>query len=234
MSRENAKTSFTKEEHDKMQDLVAQLEKVPDSSSNEAHNLRNKLRKKYGLYWSEIPGSPAYTVENFKYLFANGTLKICDAETSPVMAPVVQEKEENKPNHDGRKDSDEYYVIDLCDEVLGKKAERQKTFDFLKGDKGHKLPVDAYYPDLKLAIEYHERQHSEEVAFFDRRMTVSGVSRGEQRKIYDARRAEVLPQHGIELIVISFSDFGTKKKLERKRLRDIEIVREKLKAFVNI
>jgi len=40
------------------------------------------------------------------------------------------------------------------------------------------LPVDAYYPTLRLAVEYRERQHSEPVPFMDRRQTVSGCSRG--------------------------------------------------------
>ena len=101
-----------------------------------------------------------------------------------------------------RKNSDEHYVIDLCDEILGLKASRQHTFDFLRGDgePGRKLPVDAYYPNLKLVVEYKERQHTESVAFFNKKTTVSGVSRDEQRRIYDQRRRNVLPKHGIQLI----------------------------------
>ena len=91
---------------------------------------------------------------------------------------------------------DESYVIDLCDEVLNEKALRQHRFDFLKGDAGTKLPVDAYYKSKNLVVEYNERQHTESVALFDKKKTISGVSRGEQRKIYDKRRTEVLPQHG--------------------------------------
>ncbi len=77
-----------------------------------------------------------------------------------------------------RKDSDEFYVIDLCDEVLGLKASRQHTFDFLRGDgtPGRRLLVDAYYPELNLVVEYRERQHSESVAFFDKKNAVSGVN----------------------------------------------------------
>ena len=51
-----------------------------------------------------------------------------------------------------RNKSDESYVIDLCDEVLKQKAFRQHRFDFLKGDSGTKLPVDAYYSSLNLVI----------------------------------------------------------------------------------
>lgn len=129
----------------------------------------------------------------------------------------------------GRAGSDEYYVIGLCNEALGQVGEQQYKFPFLLGDTGRALPVDAYYQDLDLVIEYYERQHTEEVKFFNRRMTVSRVSRGEQRKIYDERRRTELPKHGIKLVVISYSDFGTTKKLKREHDRDLEVVKEILK-----
>ena len=91
------------------------------------------------------------------------------------------------------------------------------------------MPVDAYYRDLDLVVEYYERQHTEEVRFFNRRMTVSGVSRGEQRKIYDERRRTELPKHGIKLVVISYTDFGTSKTLVRNHDADLAVVKEILK-----
>jgi hypothetical protein len=77
-------------------------------------------------------------------------------------------------------------VIDLCDEIPGEKASRQHRFPWLVGDKGkdgqtRTHPVDTYYEGQGLVIEYRERQHFEAVPFFDRRNTVSGVGRGEQR-----------------------------------------------------
>lgn len=128
------------------------------------------------------------------------------------------------------KNRDEVYVIDLCDEVLGMKSSRQHRFPFLLGDSGKTLPVDAYYEQLSLVVEYCERQHTEAVAFFDRKQTVSGVSRGEQRWIYDERRKEILPQHNIRLVNISYSDFDydSQKRIVRNHQRDLEIVRKKL------
>lgn len=81
----------------------------------------------------------------------------------------------------GRSGSDEYYVVGLCNEALGLEGEQQYKFPFLVGDSGRALPVDAYYRGLNLVVEYYERQHSEEVKFFNRRMTVSGVSRRDSR-----------------------------------------------------
>jgi hypothetical protein len=126
---------------------------------------------------------------------------------------------------------DERYIINLCDSILSKKAIRQHRFDFLKGDSGRKLPVDAYYPDLNLVIEFHEIQHTEAVPFFDRKATVSDVPRGEQRRIYDQRRREILPRHGIILIEFSVTDFPHKsrKKLLRILKEDREIIRNKLR-----
>lgn len=129
-------------------------------------------------------------------------------------------------------DRDEIYVIDLCDEILGLKAKRQHRFPFLLGDSGTRLPVDAYYEEINLVVEYCERQHSESVPFFDRRLTVSGVGRGEQRRIYDERRRELLPKHGIRLVNIAYYDFeyDSRKRIVRDHQQDIQIVRRKLEV----
>lgn len=133
-----------------------------------------------------------------------------------------------------RIDSDEYYVIGLCNEVLKREASQQHCFEFLLGDTGRRLPVDAYYEDLNLVIEYYESQHTESTPFFDNKKTVSGVPRGEQRRLYDERRRTELPKHGIKVIILRYSDFGTTKRLKRdNREHDIEVVRKKLAAFIS-
>jgi hypothetical protein len=131
--------------------------------------------------------------------------------------------------------SDESYIIDLCDEALGAPALRQHRFDWLRGDarpgkQGVRLPVDACYPELMLVVEYRERQHTESIPFMDRRMTVSGVDRGAQRAIYDQRRRDLLPQHGITLVELSYADFthDEKKCLCRHRDHDLTVVRQAL------
>jgi hypothetical protein len=131
---------------------------------------------------------------------------------------------------------DESYVIDLCDLVLGLRAKRQHRFDFLRGDSGRSLPVDAYYEigaDRKLVIEYREMQHSEAVGFFDKRLTCSGCNRAEQRRRYDELRRKVLPQHGIRLIELDYSSFqhSGRKRLKRNATKDEGVIREKLSEF---
>lgn len=130
---------------------------------------------------------------------------------------------------------DEHYVIGLCDAVLGRTSEAQKRFSFLRGDSarggaGRMLPVDAYYSDLNLVIEYHERQHSESVPHFDKRKTVSGVPRWRQRQIYDERRRKVLPKHGICLVILNYTEFSRKgkKRLERDRKLDLKVIKKRL------
>ena len=112
-----------------------------------------------------------------------------------------------------RADSDEAYVVDLCAAILRECASRQHRFDWLVGDPGRNgqsraLPVDAYYAAHRLVIEYRERQHDEPVAHFDKPdvLTVSGVHRGIQRRIYDDRRAVEIPAHGLRLIVVKPGD----------------------------
>jgi hypothetical protein len=91
------------------------------------------------------------------------------------------------------------------------------------------LPVDAYYPDARLVIEYRERQHSEPVAHFDKpdRMTVSGVHRGEQRKRYDALREREIPAHSLSLIIVKYSDLdvGRQGRLRRSVSQDRMVLR---------
>ena len=138
------------------------------------------------------------------------------------------------------KDSDESYVIDLCDSIIGIPASRQHKFDFLKGDKNLRgnsvrLPVDAYYEKLKLVVEYREKQHTEEVRFFDKpnKLTVSGVNRAEQRRIYDQRRRDILPQNGVELVEISYADFNynKQKKIIRNYKNDLNVIKSILRNY---
>ena len=132
---------------------------------------------------------------------------------------------------------DEQYVLDLCDEFLGMKAVRQHCFPFLTGDpdlRGNRrpLPVDGFYPELRLVVEYHERQHKERVGFFDDKPTVSGVPRGEQRRRYDARRRELLPLNGITLIVLGVDEFAHERAKRLLRISsDKVIVRRRLQEF---
>lgn len=170
---------------------------------------------------------------------------------APISALLVMDsKEKRQPGElnrkavvpalsKGRSHSDEYYILNLCDEVLGTKSVRQRKFPFLVGDPGVKgrctpLPVDGWYEPLKLVVEYNERQHTESVKLFDRRMTVSGVPRGEQRMIYDNRKLEVLPKHDIHVLVLSFLDFkhDSAKRLVRDRQADTKVITQKLLPFL--
>ena len=64
----------------------------------------------------------------------------------------------------------------------------------------------------------------------DRRLTVSGCLRGEQRRRYDERRRVVLPLHGIRLVELDYSMFAHdgRKRLRRSISEGIAEVRMKL------
>lgn len=222
-----SKASFTKSEAEEIIRLIEEKLKV---DSVKQKGIRDKIRK-IGFYASDYGFRDGYTVEQFL-----SVAKIIGSSTTPPMLKVEpikakkQAEQEIKPKSP-RSTSDESYIIDLCDEVLKLKALRQHRFDFLKGDSGTRLPVDAYYPSLNLVIEYKERQHTEAVNFFDKRQTVSGVGRGEQRAIYDQRRRDVLPKFGIQLIEFDYSEFEHTrgKKLVRSREDDLKVIRTRLR-----
>ena len=137
----------------------------------------------------------------------------------------------------GRETSDETYVLDLCDEVLGAPGQRQARFSWLTGDLGRDgrartLPVDSYWPQLDLVVEYREIQHDRPVKHFDKpdQLTVSGVHRGLQRALYDQRRDEQIPAHGIRLVVIKPAELTSNRqgRLLRHRHEDLRSLRARL------
>ena len=134
--------------------------------------------------------------------------------------------------------SDESYVVSLLDSILNRNAKRQHRFDFLRGDPGKRavctqLPVDAYYDDLSLVVEYWERQHTEATPFMDKRITCSGCDRGEQRRRYDQRKARVLRERGIKLLVLQYQMFecDARKRLRRKKDEDTAVICEQLQLI---
>lgn len=137
----------------------------------------------------------------------------------------------------GRETSDEAYVLNLCDRVLGEVGSRQHRFDWLMGDPGRsgrrvRLPVDGYWPFANLVVEYRERQHGQSVPHFDKpaRLTVSGVHRGIQRALYDALREELIPRHGIRLVIITPADLDATStgRLRRNEDHDVPAIRRLL------
>lgn len=133
-----------------------------------------------------------------------------------------------------RVESDEAYVVELCNQVLGETASPQHKFDWLLGDPGAngrraKLPVDAYWPGHQLVVEYRELQHDRATPHFDKpeKKTVSGVHRGEQRALYDARREAEIPAHGLRLVIIRPADLDANSsgRLRRNQAADVSALR---------
>jgi hypothetical protein len=64
----------------------------------------------------------------------------------------------------------------------------------------------------------------------DRCPTNSGVDGGARRVLYDQRRRDLLPRHGIALVQLSYADFphDEHKRLHRRRVEDLAVVREVL------
>ena len=107
-------------------------------------------------------------------------------------------------------------------------------FDFLRGDptlkqpKGVSLPVDAYYPDANLVLEFREGQHyGDRFLFRDGRITATGQTRKEQRLKYDKRRETVLPARGIRLLIIY--DY----QLVGDYQEDLSFIKEAIKELVS-
>lgn len=220
----NSRTTYSQSEAN---EIIALIKEKLKSDSARQKGIRAKIRKK-GFWASEFGFRDGYTVEDF--LSVVTIIGVSDTNVVNQLNVTPKVVVAQTPNIKLHKKSDESYVIDICDEILQLKASRQHHFDFLRGDTGIKLPVDAYYKSLNLVIEYREKQHTEEVKFFDHKMTSSGVTRDVQRRLYDERRRVKLPENGIKLIEIDYlhlEHFGSKK-LIRNREVDFEIIKELL------
>lgn len=137
-----------------------------------------------------------------------------------------------------RAESDEKYILDLVAEVLAEPDYRwQHRFPSLLGDPGQDgkrrpLPVDGYFPRHRLIVEYWERQHSAPVPIMDEGSTVSGVSRGHQRRLYDQRRQKWAEANGMRFVILDYRGFGTDQhgRLLRNPTQDRQIIANALQA----
>ncbi len=137
-----------------------------------------------------------------------------------------------------RGQSDEKYVLDLVSDVLAAPYSWQHTFPDLVGDPGVRgdrrpLPVDAFFPSLNLIVEYREKQHFQQVAIMDRRMTISGVPRSVQRRKYDEARQKWAERSGIRVLEIRFDELVHDRsgRLLRHRDEDRAVVALKVKQL---
>lgn len=138
-----------------------------------------------------------------------------------------------------KEESDEYYLVGLCNEFLEKEASHQHIFEDLLGDL-HKngktrtpLPIDAYYEDLKLAIEFSEKNYPED-DIFDKpeKKTISGGNRAAQRARYSTLKKKFLLKNEVKLIEIDYNKFNldSRFRLIRDLEKDTEIIQKALKG----
>ena len=152
--------------------------------------------------------------------------------TPNEVIPKISKKEQNLLDI---LNSDENYLLNLCDELLGKEASRKHTFDTLVGNlhkrgKGRtKLPLDAYYKDLKLVIEFFQTSNK----------PVSDLDEKEQARIaqikyYDELKKEAVLNKSFRYMKINFAQFECDEanKLVRNTENDIRVLKEILKDFL--
>ena len=174
-----------------------QLDKIPTAHAE---------RRSENVYWYVVRKGKAYT-------------------PNEIISPLTK-KEKGILNIEN---SDEFYLVNLCDELLNEKASRKHTFDTLVGrlhkrGKGRtKLPLDAYYEDLKLVIEFFEKNDSEETD-----------DRAAQRKFYDQRKKDALKKKEISIVDINYALFECDEhgRLIRDKEKDCRVLRNVLKEFV--
>jgi hypothetical protein len=100
--------------------------------------------------------------------------------------------------------------VSLLTELLDEPPQQEARFGWAVGDvsprtgRAVQLPFDAYWRSRNLLVEIDEDQHSTPTPHFDKPdvLTVSGVHRGDQRRLYDARKRAAARDAGFTLIEI--------------------------------
>lgn len=144
---------------------------------------------------------------------------------------LISKKEQNALNI---QNSDEFYLVNLCDELLHHKASRKHTFDTLVGNlhkrgKGRtKLPLNAYYEDLKLVIEFHRKSEAID------KLSTKEQERIAQIKYYNQLKKKAILKKNLQLIEINYASFECNKanKLIRNTEADKHILKNMLKDFL--
>ncbi|MEP4535011.1 MAG: hypothetical protein ABJ004_18090 [Cyclobacteriaceae bacterium] len=136
-------------------------------------------------------------------------------------------------------ESDEHYLITLCDELLKESASRKQTFGFILGDY-HKdgrtrslLPVDAFYPGHNLVIELEREGDLDRVDNPNRKIE-NGLTRARQKAIYADRKRNALTERGVKFIEIQYESFdqNDENELVRDKEKDLKVLSDYLKAFL--
>ncbi|EDP97507.1 hypothetical protein U8527_04120 [Kordia algicida OT-1] len=184
-------------------DAASQLDKIPSVHAE---------RKKENTYWYLVRAGKEYSPKE--------------------EIPEISKKEQRLLDI---KNSDENYLLDLSDELLNKKASRKHTFDTLVGNlhkrgKGRtKLPLDAYYQDLKLVIEFFQKEKD----FED--LDEKEQARITQIKYYDRLKKEAVINKRFRYMKINYAQFecDENEKLIRNTENDIVVLKEILKDFID-
>lgn len=177
--------------------------------------LLHAERKGIDTYWY-------FVREGAKYVSKDVVLPVSNKERATL-------KKEN---------SDEYYLVGLCNELLNEKALHQHTFKYLLGDFHRdgetrtRLPLDAFYVKLNLVLELYEK--GDETSADSQVITVSNVKRSEQRKKYAQRKRDFLKEKGIDLVEMDYDEFecNEEHRLVRNKEADVKLLKEILKDIL--
>ncbi len=183
-------------------DLESQLAKIPTVHVE---------RRLGSIYWYFVASGKKYTPKE-------------------LISPISKKEQ----NLRAIQNSDEYYLVNLCDELLQQKASRKHTFDTLVGNlhkrgKGRtKLPLDAYYEDLKLVLEFFRKDEVTE------ELDEKEQARKAQIKYYNELKKKAIRTKKLRLVEVNYALFecNDANKLIRNMENDTLVLKGILKDFM--
>ncbi len=111
----------------------------------------------------------------------------------------------------------EKMVLKLIKSVTGCNYISQKTFDWLKNDKGYSLFCDGFFEDLGLVVEFDGVQHRKPIEAF------GGLEGYKNRKRNDEIKNIKIPKNGLKLLRIDSRDKWFEREYIKSRLETLNI-----------
>ena len=99
-------------------------------------------------------------------------------------------------------------VQGYAEEILSCKALTEYSFDWLISSKGYLMPVDIYFPEYNLIIEYNGQQHYKPVDFGGGKEDAKLKFKAQVER--DKLKYKLIKEHNINLLVIPFNMGKTK------------------------
>ena len=118
------------------------------------------------------------------------------------------------------KNISELACLNMIQQITKEQFIPQKRFNWLKNEKGYKLPCDGYFEGLKLIVEFDGAHHRVPIEVH------GGIEKFKKTQKHDEIKNKLIPEHGLILLRIDSRENWESEEYMRTRLQNIGILKK--------